>query len=58
MFDVIDGGCKRPFLDVNHSLGDLVRGQSGETPDHAHHRDFDGGKNVRRRLQQDKRSYQ
>ena len=58
MFDVIDRRGERSFLAVNKPLSDLVGRQSCVTPNHTDHRDVNRGKNIGRRLGQDKRRHQ
>ncbi len=55
MLDIIYRGREGSLLAVNNSLRDLIGRQTGITPDHTDHRDIDGGKNIRRRLGNDKR---
>ena len=58
MFDIIYRGRECSLLAVNNSLCDLIGRQTGVTPNHTDHRDIDSGKNIGRRLDQDKRSHQ
>jgi hypothetical protein len=58
VFDIVDRSRERAFLTVDKPLCDLVGRQSGVTPNHTDHRDINRGKNIDRRLGQDKRRHQ